>query len=180
MLTPFEEKSCPNFEVNTVTTIKTEEEPQPEPSTSAGPSRKTSVIESDHQYESLLRPKRTIKKRRYSTDSDFSVETTASSYNATRQKIHKRRRGRPAKELITNLPTIDDFSDLPIDAASHLVLRIKNNEASRKSRMKSKSMQEALEDQCTKLVKRQGLLKDKRNKLDGQIEILRRWLLGVA
>jgi hypothetical protein len=157
-------------------TIKVKEE---EPSTSSAPSRKVSTAtDSDHQYE-LLRPKRTIiKKRRYSSDSDYSIVTSASSYNATRQKIHKRKRGRPAKELITVLPTIDDFSDLPVDAASHLVLRIKNNEASRKSRMKSKNQQDALEDECSRLERRQNLLKTTRDRLDDQIETLRKWLLS--
>lgn len=174
-LTPFEEKSCPNFEVKPSVIIEIKQEP----STSAAPSRKVSVATdiSDHQYE-LSRPRRVIKKRRYSSDSDFSVGTSASSYNSTRQRIHKRKRGRPAKELITVLPTIEDFKDLPAERASHLVLRIKNNEASRKSRMKSKNQQEALEDECSRLERRQNLLKTTRDKLDGQIETLRKWLLG--
>ncbi|KAG5679716.1 hypothetical protein PVAND_009264 [Polypedilum vanderplanki] len=177
-LTPFEEKQCPNFVPEakiTVIEIKKEEEP----SISTASSRKTSVVaESDHQYGELLRPKRAIKKRRYSSDSDFSVGTSASSYNSTRQKIHKRRRGRPAKELITVLPTIEDFKDLPAETASHLVLRIKNNEASRKSRMKSKNQQDALEDECARLERRQNLLKSTKDRLDGQIEMLRKWLLS--
>jgi hypothetical protein len=135
------------------------------------------VTENDHFY--AQRPKRTVKSRRYSSDSDFSVGTSASSYNSTRQKVHKRKRGRPAKELITNLPTIEDFKNLPVDAASHLVLRIKNNEASRKSRMKSKSQQDALEDQCTHLEKRQSMLRARKHKLNDDIALLRRWLLGV-
>lgn len=171
-LTPVEEKACPSFDVSQPA-IKIE----PEPSTSAASSRKPSVIETDHSYEH--RPKRIIKRRRYSSDSDYSIGTSASSYNSTKQKIHKRRRGRPAKELITNLPTINDFNHLPVEAASHLVLRIKNNEASRKSRMKSKNQQQALEDQCSRLENRQQYLKQKKLKYEAQIEQLRKWLLGV-
>lgn len=173
-MTPYEEKSCPNFDV-IQPAIKAEE--KIEPSTSSASSRKPSVVEFDHQYEQ--RPKRSIKKRRYSSDSDYSIKTSASSYNSTKQKVHKRRRGRPAKELITNLPTIEDFDHLPVETASHLVLRIKNNEASRKSRMKSKNMQDALEDQCTRLQNRQFFLRQKKLKLESQIDTLRQWLLGV-
>lgn len=148
-----------------------------EPSTSTTTPIYTSISESDHLY--VQRPKRNARKRRYSTDSDFSIGTSASSYNSTRQKVHKRKRGRPAKELITKLPTIEDFSDLPVDAASHLVLRIKNNEASRKSRMKSKNEQDKLEEQCVYLEKRQNILRTKKHKLDGQIDTLRKWLLSA-
>lgn len=179
-LTPFEEKPCPNFMPEVKAAVKLIEIKQEEPSTSsATSSRKVSVatIESDHQYDQH-RPKRMVKRRRYSSDSDFSVGTSASSYNSTRQKVHKRKRGRPAKELIKVLPTIEDFKDLPVDAASHLVLRIKNNEASRKSRMKSKNQQDSLEEECNRLERRQNLLKETRDRLDGQIETLRKWLLG--
>lgn len=165
LLTPSEEKSCPTFEAPPVI-IKTE----PEPSTSAAPSPKPTEVKSS---------RRRAPKRRYSSDSDFSVVTSASSFNATSQRSSKKKRGRPAKELITDLPTIDDFSHMPIEHASHLVLRIKNNEASRKSRMKSKSKQTHMEDECDRLEARQRRLRTKKNKLDGQIETLRRWLLGL-
>ncbi|XP_070502550.1 uncharacterized protein [Chironomus tepperi] len=185
-LTPFEEKPCPSF--NVVQQTQQQQQPSPiikvehiEPSTSTASSRKNSVIDNDHSYDSLIRPKRSIKKRRYSTDSDFSVGTSASSYNSTKQKVHKRRRGRPAKELITELPTVEELTKKGVSAekAPHLVLRIKNNEASRKSRMKSKTEQQRLEDQCTKLEKRQSSLKTRKDKLELQIKQLHQWLLGV-
>lgn len=177
-LTPYEEKPCPSFNVSQQPPLKVE---LIEPSTSTASSRKPSVVENDHSYDSLFRPKRTIKKRRYSTDSDFSVGTSASSYNSTKQKVHKRSRGRPAKELITDLPTIEELTKKGVSAekAPHLVLRIKNNEASRKSRMKSKNEQQRLEDQCTKLEKRQTSLKERKDKLELQIKQLHQWLLGV-
>lgn len=175
-----EEKACPTFisgvEVDPQQLFaEIKKEPsEPEPSTSAGPSRKPSISDS----ENSVRPKRhVIRKRRYSSDSDFSIGTTASSYNDTRQKKASRKRGRPAKELITNLPTIDDYAHLPKDKAEHLVLRIKNNEASRKSRMKSKSEQDRLEDECVRLEKRKQFLKNKRQTLEADIEKLRNWLL---
>lgn len=140
-----------------------------QPSTSTAPSPM-------HESSSLRNSARKrVPKRRYSSDSDFSISTSSSfNCNVKRQK----KRGRPAKELITELPTIEDFEDLPKDEATHLVLRIKNNEASRKSRMKSKSKQDAMEDECSKLLRRRRVLESKKNKYDGQIETLRRWLLG--
>jgi hypothetical protein len=188
-LTPFEEKPCPSFNINEQSQQQQQQQEQlpvikieySEPSTSTASSRKPSVVENDHSYDSLFRPKRTIKKRRYSTDSDFSVGTSASSYNSTKQKVHRRRRGRPAKELITDLPTIEELTKKGVSAekAPHLVLRIKNNEASRKSRMKSKNEQQRLEDQCTKLERRQSSLKERKDKLEAQIKQLHQWLLGA-
>lgn len=126
-----------------------------------------------------VRPKRQLlRKRKYSSDSEYSVGTSASSFNSTRQKSIRKKRGRPAKELITKLPTIEDFAGLPKERAEFLVLRIKNNEASRKSRMKSKSVQDKLEEDCTRLEWRKKLLKQKRRKLDVDIEKLRGWLLA--
>jgi hypothetical protein len=191
-MTPFEEKQCPSFNINQESQQKQQQQPAPvikieddQPSTSGKQYfslGKPTVIQNDHSYDSLLRPKRTIikKKRRYSTDSDFSVGTSASSYNSTKQKVHRRSRGRPAKELLKDLPTIEDLTERGVseDKASHLVLRIKNNEASRKSRMKSKSEQQKLEDECTKLEKRQASLKSTRDKLELQIKQLHQWLLG--
>lgn len=172
--TPVEEKQCPNFEEipQPQNVIKTE----PEPSTSAAPSPRRSIPEEEENVRPL---RRRAQKRRYSSDSDFSINTSASSYNATTQRSSKKKRGRPAKELITDLPTVEDFSHMPIEHASHLVLRIKNNEASRKSRMKSKSKQTAMEDEFDRLGDRAKKLRTKQNKLDGQIETLRRWLLGL-
>lgn len=174
LLTPLEEKSCPSFEQQMQVTIKPE--PTPTPSTSAAPSPRRSTHEN---VENIKSTRRRAPKRRYSSDSDFSVKTSASSFNATTQRSSKKKRGRPAKELITDLPTVDDFSHMPIEHASHLVLRIKNNEASRKSRMKSKSKQTQKEDECDRLTSKQRRLRTKKNILDGQIETLRRWLLGL-
>lgn len=158
--------------------VQIKEEPtEPQPSTSsAGPSRKPSITDSDCGF----RPKRQIKKRRYSSDSDFSISTSASSYNDTRQKKNTRKRGRPAKELLESLPTVEDFAGLPKEKAEFLVLRIKNNEASRKSRMKSKSQQDKLEEECVRLEQRKQYLKAKRQRLDNDIEKLRTWLLAAA
>jgi len=175
LLTPVEEKSCPNFEELKPHPISIKPEPGPSTSTSVSPKHQT--VEEDLVGVKSL--KRRTLKRRYSSDSDFSIRTSASSFNSTAQRSAKKRRGRPAKELITNLPTIDDFSHMPIEHASHLVLRIKNNEASRKSRMKTKSKQTAMEDECDRLASKQLRLKIRRNKLEGQIETLRRWLLGL-
>jgi Basic region leucine zipper len=180
LLTPVDDIECPSFaqpqvQVQEVVVIKNEPviKSEPEPSTSAAPSPRPSTSENRQNIRSS---RRRAPKRRYSSDSDYSFVTSASSFNATAKKSKKR--GRPAKELITNLPTIEDFKDLPRDHASHLVLRIKNNEASRKSRMKSKSKQTAMEDQCDRLSRRQRRLKSKKNLLDTQIEVLKRWLLG--
>lgn len=170
-LTPLEEKPCPNFEKTLAIKI------EPEPSTSAAASPKHSSP--DHaNYENTKPSRRRAPKRRYSSDSDFSIQTSASSFNNSSHKAAQKKRGRPAKELITELPTIDDFSHMPREHASHLVLRIKNNEASRKSRMKSKSKQTQMEDECDRLESRQRRLRTKNNMLEGQIETLRRWLLG--
>lgn len=164
-LTPLEEKPMPSFEQKV--TIK------PEPSTSSAETSKPENLEN-------IKPvRRRVAKRRYSSDSDFSVETSASSCMPSSHRATQKKRGRPAKELITELPTIDDFSHMPREHASHLVLRIKNNEASRKSRMKSKSKQTAAEDECDRLESRQRKLRTKKNILEGQIETLRRWLLGL-
>lgn len=172
-LTPHEEKTEPVFSVKAepgvVEVISIKPDPSPSTSKAASP-----IPESFSNQRTSARRK--APKRRYSSDSDFSICTSASSFNATSKR--QKKRGRPAKELITNLPTIDDFENLPIDEASHLVLRIKNNEASRKSRMKSKSKQDAMEDECNRLMRRRRVLEVKRNKYDGQIETLRRWLLG--
>jgi hypothetical protein len=166
LLTPQDERPAPIFEVVEAPFSPVTIKPEPEPSTSKAPS----PIPEE-------RPRRRAPKRRYSSDSDFSIQTSASSYNTTAKRSKKR--GRPAKELITNLPTIEDFNHLPQERASHLVLRIKNNEASRKSRMKSKSKQTAMEDECDRLEDRKQRLKIRKNKLEGQIETLRRWLLGI-
>lgn len=170
LITPQEEKPEPIFEI-----VEVKEEPEPEPSTSkaASPAPSTSYAVT----EEPMGKRRRAPKRRYSSDSDFSVQTSASSFNATSKRSKKR--GRPAKELITDLPTIEDFNDLPVEQASHLVLRIKNNEASRKSRMKSKSKQTQMEEECDRLEARKLRLKVKKNKYEGQIETLRRWLLGI-
>lgn len=182
-MTPVEEKACPSFNITGVEvdpqnifTVEIKNEPtEPEPSTSAGPSSRKASIDS-----LSLRPKRQIKKRRYSSDSDFSVGTSASSYNDTRQKKNTRKRGRPAKELLSSLPTVEDFANFPKEKAEFLVLRIKNNEASRKSRMKSKNEQDRLEEECERLERRKQLLKIKRQKLSCDIETLRTWLLAAA
>jgi len=172
LLTPVDEKPAPQF-----TPIKVEVVPEPTPSTSAVVAPpKRQVLEDVGNIKSN---RRRAPKRRYSSDSDFSVRTTASSFNVASQRSSKKKRGRPAKELITDLPTINDFSHMPIEHASHLVLRIKNNEASRKSRMKSKSKQNMMEDECDRLNSKQHKLRTKKNKLEGQIETLRRWLLGL-
>lgn len=172
LLTPVDDKPCPTFEQPqpTPVTIK----PEPEPSTSAAPSPRH--FEDAENVKSL---RRRAPKRRYSSDSDYSISTSASSFNATAKRSSKKKRGRPAKELITDLPTVNDFKHMPIEHASHLVLRIKNNEASRKSRMKSKSKQTAMEDECDRLNGKQRRLRVKKNKLEAQIETLRRWLLGL-
>lgn len=149
--------------------------PEPVASTSAAPSPRRSTPE-DVTTKST---RRRAPKRRYSSDSDFSFQTSASSFNATASRSSKKKRGRPAKELITELPTVDDFKHMPMEQASHCVLRIKNNEASRKSRMKSKSKQTAMEDECDRLNSRKSKLRTKQNRLEGQIETLRQWLLGI-
>lgn len=187
-LTPVEEKSCPTFtgfEIDPQSIcVNIKPEPldqQPSTSTSIAPSRRNSDSDSsgdDQNSNKNYRPRRQIKKRRYSSDSEFSIGTSASSYNSTRQKSIRKKRGRPAKELITKLPTIDDFAGLPKDKAEHLVLRIKNNEASRKSRMKSKNQQDRLEEECNRLEWRKKLLKNKKRKLNDDIEKLRTWLLA--
>lgn len=174
LLTPVEEKPCPTFEQPLLPPPQITIKPEPEPSTSAAPSPKH--FEAVESVKSL---RRRAPKRRYSSDSEYSISTSASSFNATSKRTSKKKRGRPAKELITDLPTLDDFSHMPIEHASHLVLRIKNNEASRKSRMKSKSKQTAVEDDCDRLTSKQKRLRAKRNHLEAQIETLRRWLLGL-
>ena len=162
-----EEKSEPIFN-QPIIIIKDE----PEPSTSTAPSPRP--------LEDVRPQRRRAPKRRYSSDSEYSVNTSVSTINVTRSS--KKKRGRPAKELLTDLPTVDDLrashKGMPIERASHLVLRIKNNEASRKSRMKSRSKQTAVEDECDRLQNRQRRLKAKRHSLEAQIEVLRRWLLG--
>lgn len=173
LLTPVEEKPCPTFD-QPPPPIQITIKPEPEPSTSAAPS--PLHFEAAESVKSL---RRRAPKRRYSSDSEFSISTSASSFNATSKRVSKKKRGRPAKELITDLPTLDDFSHMPIEHASHLVLRIKNNEASRKSRMKSKSKQTAVEDDCDRLASKQKRLRTKKNHLEAQIETLRRWLLGL-
>ncbi|CRK93084.1 CLUMA_CG006530, isoform A [Clunio marinus] len=181
LLTPVDEKGCPNFQP-LIDEKKIVYKTDPEPSTSTKKidiKQEESTPKSSEFEKNGKSLRRRAPKRRYSSDSDYSIKTSASSFNSNTQRLSKKKRGRPAKELITDLPTIDDFSHMPIEHASHLVLRIKNNEASRKSRMKSKSKQTAMEDECDRLESRQSRLKIKRNKLEGQIETLRRWLLGL-
>lgn len=167
----------PSFvQTSNIASYEYEAKIKPEPSTSAAASPKRSAAEN---LENIKPVRRRAPKRRYSSDSDFSVETSASKFNASSShRANQKKRGRPAKKLITELPTIDDFSHMPREHASHLVLRIKNNEASRKSRMKSKSKQTQMEDECDRLEGRQRRLRTKNNRLEGQIETLRRWLLG--
>lgn len=174
-LTPTEEKSCPIFEQQPQLPVIIKSEPVA--STSAAPSPRPSPPATEDV--STKSSRRRAPKRRYSSDSDFSVQTSASSFNATTSRSSKKKRGRPAKELITELPTVDDFKHMPIEQASHFVLRIKNNEASRKSRMKSKSKQNAYEDECDRLNGRKNKLRTKQNRLEGQIQTLRQWLLGI-
>lgn len=162
-LTPLEEKSEPIFTPKVEVEVKAEV-----------PTQSHVEVVSSNNAAHFTRKR--APKRRYSSDSEFSVSTSVSSFTSTAKR--QKKRGRPAKELITNLPTIDDFRHIPVEEASHLVLRIKNNEASRKSRMKSKSKQDAMEDECTRLINRRRVLEIKKNKYDGQIETLRRWLLG--
>lgn len=177
LLTPVEEKSEPIFHQQVqAKDMLIEIKSEPTPSTSTVTSPKRSAAEDVENNKPI---RRRAQKRRYSSDSDFSIRTSASSFRVASQRSSKKKRGRPAKELITDLPTIDDFSHMPIEHASHLVLRIKNNEASRKSRMKSKSKQTAMEDECDRLKGKQQKLRTKKNILDGQIETLRRWLLGL-
>lgn len=172
-LTPLEEKSEPIFDVvvkaELVDVVAVKQEPSPSTSKAASPTPEfTANVRTSER--------RKAPKRRYSSDSDFSISTSASSFNTSSKR--QKKRGRPAKELITDLPTVEDYDDLPREEASHLVNRIKNNEASRKSRMKSKSKQDAMEDECSRLMRRRRVLEVKRNKYEGQIETLRRWLLG--
>lgn len=173
-LTPLEEKSEPIFEIKPEPQVVEVVKDEPSPSTSKAaspiPEHRMVIAASNVRSSSRRAPK-----RRYSSESEFSISTSASSFNATSKR--QKKRGRPAKELITDLPTVEDF-DLPREEASHLVNRIKNNEASRKSRMKSKSKQDAMEDECDRLLRRRRVLEVKKNKYEGQIETLRRWLLG--
>lgn len=91
------------------------------------------------------RPKRPrAPKRRYSPHSDYSFVTSAASFNTTAKKSKKR--GRPAKEIITKFPTVKDLKHLPRDQAKLLVCRIKNNEAARMYRIKTKSKLNAMEN----------------------------------
>lgn len=175
LATPVEEKPCPSFDVDVKPVIKIE--PEPSTSSTASSPKRIHADDDDTNEFTSLRPR--TKKRRYSSDSDFSIGTSASSYNATSKRVTKKKRGRPAKELITDLPTVDDFKGMPLERASHLVLRIKNNEASRKSRMKSKSQQDKMEEKRQRLEKRRRILLVRKNKLDRQIEKLRQWLLGA-
>lgn len=170
LLTPVEEKAIPTFEIVHPATIKVE----PEPSTSA-----EAFANLTENVENVKPVRLRVPKRRYSSDSEFSIGTESNAHSTNRNRSSKKKRGRPAKELITDLPTVDDFSHMPIEHASHLVLRIKNNEASRKSRMKSRSKQSAMEDECDRLTERRKRLTTKQNKLEGQIETMRRWLLGI-
>lgn len=173
-LTPTEEKSCPSFDLQLEQDSPVNIKPEPVASTSVAPSPRRTTPE-----DAITKTtRRRAPKRRYSSDSDFSVLTSASSFNAT-SRSSKKKRGRPAKELITELPTVDDFKHMPIEQASHFVLRIKNNEASRKSRMKSKSKQTEMEDECDRLNRRKSKLRTKQNHLEGQIQVLRQWLLGI-
>lgn len=172
-LTPLEEKSEPIFEVKPEPqVVEVVKEPSPSTSKAASPAPEYSMV---NTATNVRTSSRRAPKRRYSSDSEFSISTSASSFNTTSKR--QKKRGRPAKELITDLPTVEDF-DLPREEASHLVNRIKNNEASRKSRMKSKSKQDAMEDECDRLLRRRRVLEVKKNKYEGQIETLRRWLLG--
>lgn len=171
-LTPLEEKSEPIFEVKPEPqVVEVVKEPSPSTSKAASPAPEYSMV---NTATNVRTSSRRAPKRRYSSDSEFSISTSASSFNTTSKR--QKKRGRPAKELITDLPTVEDF-DLPREEASHLVNRIKNNEASRKSRMKSKSKQDAMEDECDRLLRRRRVLEVKKNKYEGQIETLRRWLL---
>lgn len=173
-LTPLEEKSEPIFEVKPEPQVVEVVKYDPSPSTSkaASPIPDNRMV---NTATNVRTSSRKAPKRRYSSDSEFSISTSASSFNTTSKR--QKKRGRPAKELITDLPTVEDF-DLPREEASHLVNRIKNNEASRKSRMKSKSKQDAMEDECDRLLRRRRVLEVKKNKYEGQIETLRQWLLG--
>lgn len=172
-LTPLEEKSEPTFDIDVKPEPQVVEVVKEEPSPST--SKAASPIPVVNTATNVRTSSRRAPKRRYSSDSEFSISTSASSFNTTSKR--QKKRGRPAKELITDLPTVEDF-DLPREEASHLVNRIKNNEASRKSRMKSKSKQDAMEDECDRLLRRRRVLEVKKNKYEGQIETLRRWLLG--
>lgn len=89
------------------------------------------------------------------------------------------RRGRPAKDFITILPTEDDISQMPKEVGKQLVHRIRNNVASRKCRMKARMNQQEMEDKCDKLSRRRHKLMTKAKQLEGQIEILRDMLVSL-
>lgn len=153
---------------------------QPSTSTSATTSTATSPSRSHRQK----RRKPSVSSEDDDSDEDYmsraSIRSTSSSYTSVKTSHEKRKRGRPSKPLMKQLPTIDapEYRHLPLAVSTKQVLRVKNNEASRKSRMKSRSVQQRAEDECDRLEAKYQFLIQKRLKLREEVDTLHKWLIA--
>lgn len=153
-----------------------------QPSTST--STATSTATSPSRSQRTKRPRASISSDIDDSDEDYtslaSVRSTASSYTSVKTSSQKRKRGRPSKPLMNILPTIDapEYRHLPLAVSTKQVLRVKNNEASRKSRMKSRSVQQRTEDDCDELEAKYQSLIQKRQKLRDEVDALYKWLIA--
>lgn len=95
--------------------------------------------------------------------------STTSSYSSSDEIKPKRSRGRPAKPVITVFPS-EELENLSPEHRKYAELRMKNNEASRRSRQMRKIKDDGLFEELTELEKQNQELKLKEAKLDKQLD----------
>ena len=111
--------------------------------------------------------------RRHSVDYTFSPKNPTLPNGKT---TRSRQRGRPQKELLKVLPTIEDYPNLPTETAKNLIHRIKRCELSRNHRIKKKEEMASLNRDLKRLEKRDAFLQIKLAKVNQDVEKYRKWL----
>lgn len=94
--------------------------------------------------------------------------STPCSYSSSDEIKPKRSRGRPPKPVKTVFPS-EELENLSPENRKYAELRMKNNEASRRSRLMRKIKDDGLFDELAKLEKINQELKQKEAKLDKQL-----------
>lgn len=95
--------------------------------------------------------------------------STPCSYSSSDEIKPKRSRGRPAKPVKTVFPS-EELENLSPENRKYAELRMKNNEASRRSRQMRKIKDDGLFEELTEIEKQNQELKLKEAKLDKQLD----------